>query len=538
MRAATDGSRRVSRSITARGLGQAESRRPKGRATNKEEERALSNENLMPTSLYATLALLLCLGGVTQSVTAAQEMEGPTVPQELALSPFRSAETSAQVRVDRTGDRGKFLPELPGLRLFDGADYELSERVVAKLLYASMEEKLRRSGYAAELEVSEIRTLYAEDFHGVLWPDLVTLSGGDELRIDRIEVTFADGTLGLSYRPQWVVDESEQTRAVAQMVEGMSLGTMLELTSADVPAFARVVAVTAYRVDAAVADKRRVYNAAVFWSAEDDGRVTFTVQDQVVERVDEALVESLKFAPQEVLMSQALLRDADTDSVPGRATAATTTGSCRDFTQPHTFDQTAGRDFQGHVSGYHEGKARFIFHCSCSSSDCRSTCQPSMDFNQSVTYCSETGNLKGTGAVHKPRTSQKFQPGSIPSTDFTGANCGAGYACAIQWCPLSGCGGFQITGSAAPLNMGVEITFSYSAQPVWDGQVDFPFQCDGCAWGESGDSTPPVEENRDTGDWTGGGSGGGGGTTCTWVCEPIYGGPYTYYEECSLHCIG
>lgn len=414
-----------------------------------------------------------------------------------------------------------------------GGDFDarFDEQAVVRLMYGTLELYLRESGHRASFAVDELATHYSPAFSDLTWTDIVTLSG-PRLAIRPVSVEANGRALGVAYEASWETARREQREDFLAHVEGKSLRQVLDEAAEWENGIRSVVAATTYRVSAKVDNESVTYRAAALWIAGEEGRVSLALQDHVAELADQALVETRRPTSRLEMLNR--FRDAldlKREHRSRSASAYSVTTECRAEPTTHGFNQQAGPDSQGHASGHHEASARFNYVCECDST-CRSTCTP----NVSNQFCYEFGNLTGFAGVHKTRVSEKIVPGSIPDAVFTGANCGSGFACYVQFCPSGVCSGFSISPSVQPMNVGVGVTFNASSSWVWDGQIDFPFQCDGCAWGEAGDQRP-VEEHKDTAENTGGGAG-GGGTFCAWDCDPVAGSDGIFYEECTLHCMG
>lgn len=342
------------------------------------------------------------------------------------------------------------------------------------------------------------------------------------MRIERAQTNRGRSPLGITYEPSWVTVSSEPSPELQRLTHGQNVSQMLsELGRLD-KNLSNVVAVTRYQVEVSFEGTSRTYNAAVLWlDPERDGIVALAVQDNITDRVDEAVTERLRAAPR-VVFEQQIRATASLHNNQNKAT------SCSPHDSDYSFPLSAGPDPEGHSTGYHSSSARFNYSCHCDST-CRSTCAPQITDAQ----CHETGSLSGAPGTHKPRTSQKIVGGSKPNTDFTGADCGAGYACYIQFCPANVCSGFVVSATAQPLDTGIGVTFNASSQAVWDGQLEFPFQRDGCSIGEPGDAPVPTIECQEY--TPPGGEGGGGTFGCFWSCQSIWNGRF-YREECNLIC--
>jgi hypothetical protein len=435
----------------------------------------------------------------------------------------------------RTSERG-FLPGLKGARLFAnlGEDQQISEEMVIRILYGSLEETTAASGKPVTFELSGFSTLYPADFSGVHWPELVTQQGGGRrIKIERVETRAGRNPVGITYEPSWTSD-SEPSAELRAHLDSRNVSQLLAELAPQEKNLSGVLAVTRYQVTVSLEGVSRAYNAAVLWLDPDrDGVATLAVQDNITDRVDEAVTERLNAGPRASFEQQVLAGTVGGGASPSFFEKA---GSCTPHELTYSLPQLKGPDGQGHVTGYHGSGAKFNFRCTCDST-CRSSCWPTL----TNTSCFEMGSLASQPrGTHRTRTLSWTAGGSKANTDFVGADCGAGWACYIQFCPDNVCASFQIVPTANPITMGVRLTFQATGPYVWDGTLDQPFQCDGCAAGEPGDAGgptgPPPIENPDPN--PGGGSGGGGAIPpgCGWRCEirPSENGEYR--EECWVTC--
>jgi hypothetical protein len=434
-----------------------------------------------------------------------------------AAGPLDAEAGSLDAKV-RTQSRG-FLPGANGARLFANMaqDQQVSEEMVIRILYRSLQEITAASGKPVTFQLSGFSTLYPADFSRVRWPELVTQPSGRRITIERVETSRGRQRLGVTYEPRWSSFDAEPSAELQALINGRNLRQLLAELAPEDKNLGGVVAATGYQVTLSFEGTSRTYNAAVLWLDPDrDGVVTLAVQDNITERAPRAALE----------------RQIQ-ETMPWEDSRSLKATSCGARDASYSFPLSAGPDRTGHVTGSHRSSVRFNYDCHCDST-CRSTCIPSLTNMQ----CAESGVLSGPApGTHKTRTSTSVVGGSKPNTDFTGADCGAGWACFIQFCPANVCSGMQIETSAQPLDVGIGVTFNASSQAIWDGQLNFPFQCDGCATGEGGDdsgggSEPYQPENQYPTPPDGGGGGGGG---CYWSCVPSWSNGI-YYEECSVTC--
>ena len=188
-------------------------------------------------------------------------------------------------------------------------------------------------------------------------------------------------------------------------------------------------------------------------------------------------------------------------------------------------------DTTNHRSGRHSVKATAKFRCVCDHT-CRSRCTPSWD----VKSCRERGLLKGA-VLHVRHVKEKMTIGSTANAIHgSGTDCGAGYGCFVQECTPGNCGSFPIDVSVKPVGVGVSTTFTARRVPLWDGQLDFPFECDACST-----SRGVTEELRrsgkeyipyDDGDYASGS--GSVYKSCYWECESWMDSRGHYQEYCEL----
>jgi hypothetical protein len=196
--------------------------------------------------------------------------------------------------------------------------------------------------------------------------------------------------------------------------------------------------------------------------------------------------------------------------------------------------QLNATDNNQHTRGFHESYTRFNYYCECDLS-CRSTCTP----NLSDSRCLERGRLSEAG-IHRPLTRSRVVGGSKSNAFTEGASCGSGFGCFIQFCPAGVCSRVGISGGAQPLDVGIKVTFTTSLPTVWDGQLDWPFECDACETRASLPQGSGYLEQVCTGDCGsdggGGGGGSGGGGWCYFNCRSITLSGGTAYEVCTLNC--
>ena len=194
-------------------------------------------------------------------------------------------------------------------------------------------------------------------------------------------------------------------------------------------------------------------------------------------------------------------------------------------------EQLSTSDSLRHRSGKHSAFARAKFQCVCDHT-CRSRCTPSWDSKR----CTERGLLTAA-VIHVPRVKERLTSGTkANAVSGSGADCGAGYGCFIQECRPGSCGSFPINVAVQPVGVGLSTKFGTTRVPVWDGQLDLPFECDRCFTSRavtddlrnSGQEYIPADD---------GGYGTGSGSvyrTCWWECESWMDSAGRYQEYCEV----
>jgi hypothetical protein len=193
-----------------------------------------------------------------------------------------------------------FLAARPELRFFAAEEHDrlISEQMLVRMAYTSLEAAIRRSGAEIDFELADFETLYRERFDNVLWSDVITLAPPVELQIAHTEVFWNEEKQGASWEPRWepVVSEPGARGELLLRFGSMTLAEIFaSLTREHGMTMDDVAAVTRYSVVVEHGGRRESYKAAFFWHAAADGRVSLTVEDPVTQRIGEALVTTESF---------------------------------------------------------------------------------------------------------------------------------------------------------------------------------------------------------------------------------------------------
>jgi hypothetical protein len=418
-----------------------------------------------------------------------------------------------------------------------------SPEQIVRLAYRHLQELTGESGLEVTFELSDIRTIPADDFDQFRLRELVTLSPTRRIQVVRHEVFDADGELiGVSYRAAWIDAPPPDPLAVASYDPTLNeaLADRREAGATD-----SVTAITAYRVRASLLGQDTSYRAYFLWHRLPPAEnASFIVNDLVTDRVGETLSErSPVAAPEELEHEMKRRMDQRTHELERNGSIGFNP-SCFQSHRTYYYPVASTHGYQGHDNGFHYAGVAINFTCDCSN-ECMSINTPAF----AGSGCYDHGDLTDPSIQHRARVSTTMRPGQKPNAfQGLGARSAIGQACFVQACRGGGCSQQYSIGVDFPDLGGV--SFSFSGQYLlWDGQISFDPSCAACVQappvplrrGHSGRG--PFQRNADPGQ-----GGWGGGSSGCWLavfrCTPIQADPSMcqgqtpcFVESCETICI-
>jgi hypothetical protein len=438
---------------------------------------------------------------------------------------------------------GDFDPD-PDLPRMEGAhssqmDYSdlppgdtMEERIV-RAAYKAMERMVNADGKDLEFKLGDFQRYDPPSYPSTRFGDIFTINPPVRLNITRSEQYRSENDgpttlVSVLYKAGWEV--RDPSSFIEEKYLAATISDFLQLHFDQGTLDSPPAHIVSYAVAASMLERTQSYRAISMWFSDDPKNGKLVISDPVTDRVAEALAERGPVMSEQqrgALDSVHLMEEfAEAEQV-HRANP----DSCLWDTKTYVYPLARATGTQGHHSGNHFVSANFSFSCTCAT-NCLSVCQPSLG----STACTDSGS---TGPYdHVTHTRDAAAPHSEVEGNITAAQCAAGWACFVEQCPLTGCGG----GSISLIGGFFGLSFDFSGRALWDGQRDFSGHCGRCT------EVQPVALPRRAREGRGpfhrtiedprGGGGGGGGGGCrreTFECHPVF--SYNYCGDMPRPCL-
>ncbi|WP_075007783.1 hypothetical protein [Stigmatella aurantiaca] len=259
------------------------------------------------------------------------------------------------------------------------------------------------------------------------------------------------------YDMDWRKGESWLATAEGQQHGKVTVGEMIRVASPQQAALAGAKSLTTYSVTAALAGKKRSYQAAFLWTGEARKETSqFLALDHITQGVAEAARENL--ATFEEYIKKPF---AEPEPIP---LATCRTWSDTQYDSPHV------ESYNEHISGGpHYSDPDFQAVCSCTN-----TCQSRCDATGSSLECADGGGLTTT-ACHKMASAYDADTQIQGDGHVTAATCSVGFGCIMKSCAFCSCG-LTVSVQAS----GATVSFSSPDSPSWSGNLKMTRTCPKC----------------------------------------------------------
>jgi len=409
-----------------------------------------------------------------------------------------------------------------------------TRELIIRKTYERLQDYTRGSGKEVTFRLSDFRTILPPEFTARRWIDVVTMPAGRMVEMQRsIEENRATRAAGVYYAPSWSESREAWQPGDAEPA-GATIQRVLDALAARDAQVRQTEAITTFTVSVSLDGEERSYRAAFTWLPSSLTSYTFRVADNIVQGVEEAAREVLPAIRRGSVLQA-------TDDAPA-AISAVTDGDGRRTTAdrdpggggsgppqciPESISDTnnGGGPLEGtggHYYGHHWSSASFQFVCDCSTA-CVSKCIASVPSST----CNDDG--MPVHLCHKMAGSPRGSVGTRFDGYNQGASCAAGFGCVQTSCL------FCLCGLSVSVNIeGVEVSFTPSEQPEWDGSLKAAATCAPCT--TVGPPPPPPPPDGGGGTGGGGGSSGDGGSYCAegesawnFDCGPDGSNDFIYY---------
>ena len=407
----------------------------------------------------------------------------------------------------------------------------MEERIV-RAAYKAEERMVNADGKDLAFELSDFQRYDPPSYPKTRFGDIFTINPPVRLNITRSEQYRSenggpDELIGVVYKAHWEV--RDPSSFIQPQYLDATISDFLQLHYDQGTLDGPPDHIVSYAVTASMLGRTQSYRAISMWFSADPKNSRVVISDSVADRVAEALAESGPVMSQrEVdsknmvhLMHQSALADHLHESSPE---------SCEYDNKTYVYPLSRVIGTQGHASGNHYASASFNFSCTCGT-NCLSYCQPSL----ATTVCNDSGS---TGPYeHVTHVHDAAFPHTEVEGNITAAECSAGWACFVEQCPFTGCGG----GNISVFGGFAGVSFGFTGREIWDGQRDFSGHCGRCtelqpvalprrAHNGRGPFNRTIEEPPG-----GGGGGGGGCRREEFVCHPVF--SYNYCGDLPTPCL-
>ncbi|HEX2162667.1 MAG TPA: hypothetical protein VHM02_01820 [Thermoanaerobaculia bacterium] len=399
-----------------------------------------------------------------------------------------------------------------------GVDEQAAQKTILAS-YRALGELARAGGADLGLQVGDFRTFQAAEMDAVLWLDLVTMPEGRGLDVTRRRHTDrSSGAVGVAYRAAWRDLAAEWVlTGEGQELIGSTAAEVLARAARSDSELAEAIGVTSYEVTVSLSGEERTYRAAFLWLAAPSGRMRFRSVDLITQGVENALTDRASAVPA-------------APAVDGTRSVSAASGTCYSWTTQHPASPPQVTNANDHISGHHYAQAAFNVQCECTST-CESKCQSAV----TSSTCEDTWSSFTVSGCHRQGTTEATQSHTNANGVAGGAECTAGWGCAVKACVGCLCT-VSITVSISDAGE-VELA---SDGNVWAKSLEHKVTCAPCsevAYGGGIENPGPFHRDPEGG---GGGTGGGGwsgsyGGGCTWFCTTSWDGSQ-YSESCTLIC--
>lgn len=328
-------------------------------------------------------------------------------------------------------------------------------------MYAKAESLLRGSGHDVTISVSGFESLTRDAFASAAWPDLVTLDG-PSMQLASRTMHLDDGERRVHVIARW----NEPAPANANRLAAAQIDAREAAAILDRPGFHKdiggdlagtSVALSSYTVNLQALGESRVYQAAIFWRALEDGTYTSSIQDHVlpIDLIIGIDAEPTPHQDPKSMMGETRMR------LPFGAPPTKMADECF-----YDFESELGvsliqQRLTGHFVGIHGSRMQAQYDWECEI-DCQASCAPSFVFDR----CVESPVAVFTNAsVTRHKVHHRSDIGAQSSNPME-ATCAVAQHCAFGECVGGVCPGISIGVDVTILEAGAAINFQNASESL------------------------------------------------------------------------